>query len=438
MTYARPARRALIAAASLTALLAAAACGGGGGNTAPAASAPAGADFSKTGDTEFWAGKDVTGNTKSVIDRFNAQSTTGKVTFHELPALADAQRQQMIQNTQIKNPAMGIVSMDVVWTAEFAAKGIVEALPAEQFPTTGMLPAVVDSATYFGKLYGYPNSSDGGMLYHRTDLLKKYNLQVPTTWDEMKAACKTIIAGENSKDLNCYGGQFNKYEGLTVNFAEAVDTAGGSIIGADGKPSVSTPEAAKGLQTIVDAFKDGTIPKGAITWAEAEGLEAFQKGNLVFLRNWPYAYSILSRTDGSSDVEGKFAVAPLPGLGNGPGVSSLGGHNYAVAKYADAKGTAAAFVKFTAGLEEQKQNQQKAGAAPVSAELYADAELNKKYPYLPVLLKSIESAKPRPKAVEYGDVSLAIQDAAYAALQGQKEPQAALADLQAKLQTVIK
>ena len=41
----------------------------------------------------------------------------------------------MIQNTQIKNPKMAVLSVDVVWTAEFAAKGYIEALPADQFPT---------------------------------------------------------------------------------------------------------------------------------------------------------------------------------------------------------------------------------------------------------------------------------------------------------------
>ena len=29
----------------------------------------------------------------------------------------------MVQNTQIKNPKMAVLSVDVVWTAEFAAKG---------------------------------------------------------------------------------------------------------------------------------------------------------------------------------------------------------------------------------------------------------------------------------------------------------------------------
>ena len=46
---------------------------------------------------------------------------------------------------------------------------------------------------------------------------------------------------------------------------------------------------------------------------------------LLFLRNWPYVYN-LAKTDGSSVVKDKFAVAPLPGV-TGPGASSLGGRD---------------------------------------------------------------------------------------------------------------
>ncbi len=209
------------------------------------------------------------------------------MTLHELPDEADQQRQQMIQNTQIKNPKMAVLNVDVVWTAEFAANSIVEALPPDMFPTDGMLKPTVDSATYFDKLYAYPRTSNGGLLFYRTDLLDKYSLEVPTTFDEMKAACDKIIAGEKNSKLACFAGQYNKYEGLTVNFDEAVHGAGGVIVGDDGKPNVATPEATLGLQTLTDWFKDGHIPKAAITWTEEEGRKAFQDGELVFHRNWP-------------------------------------------------------------------------------------------------------------------------------------------------------
>ena len=139
--------------------------------------------------------------------------------------------------------------------------------------------------------------------------------------------------------LECFAGQYNKYEGLTVNFAEAVNGAGGVIVGDDGKPNVATPEATKGLQTLVDWFKNGDIPKGAITWQEEQGRQAFQNGTLIFHRNWGYVYALAAKTDGSSKIVGKFDVAPLPGI-TGPGVSSLGGHNYAIATNAENKGTA--------------------------------------------------------------------------------------------------
>jgi multiple sugar transport system substrate-binding protein len=405
MTFVRPARRVLIAAASLSALFVAVACGGGGGGGTPegGGQSPAAADFTKQGDIELWVGKDVTGTEPKLIKQFNDQHPNGKVILHELPDEADQQRQQMIQNAQIKNPKMAVLSVDVVWTAEFAAKGYIEALPPDT-DTTGHLKPAVDAASYFNKLYAMPNTTDGGLLYYRKDLLDKYQLQPPTSFDEMKAACDKITAGEKDSKLGCFAGQYNKYEGLTVNFDEAVHGAGGAILGPDGKPNVATPEATKGLQTLTDWFKDGHIPKAAITWTEEEGRQAFQQGELIFLRNWGYVYNLANKTDGSSKVAGKFDVAPLPGI-TGPGVSSLGGHNYAIAKFAENKGTAIDFLKF---------------------------------PYMPIQLKSVETAVPRPKVVEYGDVTLAIQDAAYGALQGQTQPDAALQALQAKLQTLIK
>ena len=443
MNFVRTTRRVLIAAASVSALLLAAACGGGGGNSGGGGGGggSAAADWTKQGDTEFWAGKDTSGFTQKLIDAFNAQHPNGKVTFHELSAKADEQRQQMIQNTQIKNPKMGILSMDVVWTSEFAAKGYVEALPSD-VSTAGMLKPPVDAATYFNKLYGLPTSSDGGLLYYRTDLLKKYNIdKPPTTFDEMKSDCETILKGENNSKLSCFAGQYNKYEGLTCNFDEAVHGAGGVIVGDDGKPNVATPEAAKGLQTLADWFKDGLIPKAAITWQEEEGRTAFQHGELIFHRNWGYVYAH-GTNDKDSVIKGKFDAAALPGI-SGPGVSTLGGHSMAVGKYADNKGTALDFMKFASTPAIQKQQALEVTTTPVTEETYKDSEVLKKFPFFTAELASVQSAKPRPKAVEYGDVTLALQDAAYGVLQDgangkTADAAAALQALQTKLQTLIK
>jgi multiple sugar transport system substrate-binding protein len=420
-------------ALSVGALLFAAACGGG---SAPSQGASASADpLTQQGPIEYWASKDLTGNLPKLIEQFNKQHPQGQVTLHELPEAADQQRQQMIQNTQIKNPKMAVLYLDNVWTAEFAANQWVIPLPEDKFPTDTFLQAPLKSATYFDKMYAYPYQTDGGLLYYRKDLLDKYGLKPPTTWGEMTAACQKIKAGENDPKLSCYAGQFQKYEGLTCNFAEAIDSAGGQITDENGKPNVNTPEALKGLSFLTDSFKDGTIPKAAITWKEEESRQAFQNGELIFLRNWAYVYRLAQKTDGSSKVAGKFAVAPLPGL-DGPGVSTLGGHNLAIGTYAANKGTAADFIKFMSSEEAAKSDTLATGQAHVNQALYSDPEVLKKFPHFPILLKSIETANPRPKVVKYGDASLAMQDAAYGALQGEVTPEAALSGLQTKLEAL--
>ena len=90
-----------------------------------------------------------------------------------------------------------------------------------------------------------------------------------------------------------------------------------------------------------------------MTYKEEEGRRAFQDGRLIFHRQWPYQWALANATDGSSKVAGKFAVAPLPGL-DGPGVSTLGGHNLAISEFAKNKATALEFIKFIASEESRE------------------------------------------------------------------------------------
>jgi multiple sugar transport system substrate-binding protein len=239
------------------------------------------------------------------------------------------------------------------------------------------------------------------------------------------------IAEKNKMD--CYAGQFFKYEGLTVNAAEAINTDGGVIVGEDGKtPEVTTPEAAAGLGRLADAYKNGNIPKQAITYTEEEGRQSFQAGKLLFLRQWPYIYNLAS-SEGGSKVKGKFDVAPLPGT-TGVGASSLGGHNAAISAYSDHKATALDFLKFLINEEQQRWFVTQASFAPAMAALYDDPELAKKYPYLPTLKTSILNAVPRPVTPYYPAVTKAVQDNAYAAIKGDKPVQQALTDMQSAIQ----
>ena len=172
MTQPRTTRRVIAAALSVGALLVTAACSSGTA-ASPAASggassaAATGADWNEFGPIVYAQGKDTSGNLKDKVDEWNKANPNEQVTFRELSDSADEQRAAMIQRGQAKSGEYTVMSVDVVWTAEFAANGWLTELPADKFPTTGYLKPAVDSATYFNKLYAMPSSSVGALLYYR-------------------------------------------------------------------------------------------------------------------------------------------------------------------------------------------------------------------------------------------------------------------------------
>ena len=388
------------------------------------------------GPIKFASGKDTSGNMQKLVDEWNSKHADQKVTITELPESADDQRTAMVRNAQAQSKEFTVLNLDVIWTAEFAANQWVVQLPQDEFDLDNFLEPAVNTAKYRDNLYAVPVYSDGGLLYYRKDLLTAAGVtEAPKTWDEMKEDCAKVKALPGNEGLGCYAGQFDKYEGLTCNFSEAVQSAGGSVLDESGKPTVDSDEAKEGLNFLVDGFKDGEIPQAAVTYKEEDGRRAFQDGTIIFHRNWPYVYAKANATDGSSKINGKFDVSPLPGK-SGPGVSTLGGHNLAISAYAENKATALDFIKFFTSQESEKSNLLATSQAPTRANLYDDPDLVKQFPYLTTLKESILNAVPRPQAVKYNEVTAAIQEAAYGAINGDKSTDDALKDLQSKLESL--
>jgi multiple sugar transport system substrate-binding protein len=394
-------------------------------STTSTASGPAASGLAGRGPITYVQGKDNSNVVKPLVATWNAAHPTEQVTFKEQTDQADQQHDDLVQNFQTKNPNYDVMSVDVIWTAEFAAKGWLQPLKDKQaIDTSAMLPATVKTATYHGVMYAAPVSTDGGILFYRKDLVPT----PPKTWAEMMSMCSIAKA----KNIGCYAGQFFKYEGLTVNTAETINSAGGTIVGADGKPTVTSAEAKTGLQNLATAYANGDIPKEAITFKEEEGRLAFEDGKLLFLRNWPYVYN-LAKTDGSSKVKTTFGMAALPGA-TGPGASTLGGHNAAISVYSKNKATAADFLKFLTSTEQQKNFVTQGSLAPVLTALYDDPALVAKFPYLTPLKASLDHAVPRPVTPFYPAVSKAVQDNAYAAIKGEVPVDTALSNMQKAIQ----
>lgn len=128
----------------------------------------------------------------------------------------------------------------------------------------------------------------------------------------------------------------------------------------------------------------------------------------------------------------------MPSIDGKAYTPTLGGHNCAITTNCKNKATALKFVKWWTSEESEQYNLEKQSNAPIYGELYTKDENVKKLPYLPTLKASLDAAKGRPHAVAYGDVTAAIQDAIYPALQGKTDAESAAKQLAEKLKTIIK
>ena len=387
------------------------------------------------GPITFAIGKDNSGWLQGVITGWNQGHPSQKVTLLLLPRASNGQLAQLVANLQAKSDLYDVIDMDVIWTAEFASNGWIIPLPQSQFPLGDFLKPAVDTARYQGRLYAVPDYSNADLLYYRKDILAKAGKQPPKTWAQLQQLAKTVAP---EYGLYGYAGTFAPYEGLTVNFAAAVQSAGGSILSPEGtKVTVNSAKALQGLEFLVNGFRHGWIPRVALSYEEESAQNAFASGKFLFLDNWPDVYAALSVPGPQNKVYGKFGIAALPGP-DGMGSGSLGGANLAISAYSQHQRTALDFIKYMTNLTNERQMLEKGSFPPVWTRLYTDKSLIRSYPYLPVLEQAINSARPRPAITNYDQASLAISSTVYEALTQQKQPQQALTEMAGQLTQIIR
>jgi multiple sugar transport system substrate-binding protein len=386
-----------------TAILAIAGCGsdddgdGGGGDAEKAGQAKA------SGDVTWCIGKDTTGAFGTVVDAFNKGNPDANAKLLELPEDAVEQRRLQIQRLQAKSPECDVLGTDVIWTAEYAAQNWL--LDVSDFISENgdkFIKSTVDTTEYEGKNYAVPFNSNAGFIYYRSNEVD----QAPETWETLY---------EEAAKGNGVVYQGFRYEGLTVNFLELVYSAGGTVLSEDGKEATADSQEVKDALTFMaDGIKDGAAPKAVTTYKEEESRRAFESGNATFMRNWPYAYALGK----DSKIADQFEITTFPGYAGNEGAGVLGGYNLAISAYSKNPEGALAFAEFATNPEQQKLMATEASLPPTLTEVYDDPAVKKAMPFAEELRTAIEQAQPRPVSPVYPQISEAIYNNVFAALQG--------------------
>ena len=370
-----------------------------------------------------------------------AEATGINVTFVPGETQSEARLQAYRQQFAGQSSDFDVYQIDVIWpgiVAEHAvdlSEGLGEAA-GQHFE------AIVKNNTVNDQLIGLPWFTDAGLFYYRTDLLEKYQLQPPTTWDELQTSAQTILDGERAANPAFTGfvWQGRAYEGLTCNGLEwQVSNGGGAIIEEDATVSINNPEAIAAFERARGWV--GTIsPQDITTFRETETINVWTAGNAAFMRNWPYGWA--SSQDAPA-VAGKVGVAPLPqGTGEGArNAATLGGWQLMVSKYSKNPEAAIELVRFLCSPEVQTSFAVERSMLPTIGSVYESPDVAAASEFIPRLREVFEGgAVARPSSVSadlYGEVSAAYYTTVNEILSGTTSAEEGAASMEEEFNAIL-
>ncbi|MBO8156567.1 MAG: extracellular solute-binding protein [Bacillaceae bacterium] len=346
---------------------------------------------------KFAAQNDNTPATQKVIDAFNSSQDKYVVEWVEMTNDSAQMHDQLLNSLSSESSEYDVISMDVVWAGEFAGAGFLEpidimmedaGLNAEDFNQGSMI-----SGNYKGIQYTLPFFPDLGLLYYRSDIVSEEDAQKlisgDYTYGDLAAMAEKYTGQNDTKYGFVY--QSKQYEGLTVNVTEFTD-------------QFSNIE--EGLQTMYDFTTADWTPENILTFTEGETHTAFENGDAVFARNWPYMYGRIKNPDtGAAVTPEQVGVAPLPNGG------AVGGWLLGISKFSENKEGAWEFLSFLAGPEGQKIMSTEGGYLPGYAPLMEDQEVLGSNDMLSFegFQNALNSTIARPVSPNYSETSDTIQ-----------------------------
>nr|WP_253861607.1 extracellular solute-binding protein [Mycobacterium asiaticum] len=389
----------------------------------------------------------------AVAQRCTAQAA-GRYTIEQvsLARAPDQQRLQLARRLTGHDDTLDVMALDVVWTAEFAEAGW--ALPLSDDPsgltesdaTADTLPGPLKTATWKGRLFGAPVTTNTQLLWYRADLVR----QPPHDWAGMVAEASRLHA---SGQPSWIAVQANEGEGVVVWFNTLLASAGGQVLSEDGKrvTLTDTPEHRAATVAALQIMKSVATAPGAdpsITRSDGGAARlAVEQGKAALEVNWPYvvasmlenavkggvAFLPLNRlpelagsisgagtfapTDEQFDIayaasQKVFGFARYPGVVAGqPAKVTIGGLNLAVASTTRHRAEAFDAIRCVRNLQNQKYISIEGGLPPVRTSLYSDPQFQAKYPMYGAIRRQLTEAAVRPATPVYQAVSIRLSSA---------------------------
>jgi multiple sugar transport system substrate-binding protein len=378
---------------------------------------------------------------RKLFDQYQAKNPGVTIEIETGGATSELQRQYLSTVLNAKDSAIDIYMIDIVNPAQYAGAGWLEPLNAYVgAPAAAMksyLPAYAAANVVDGKVVAMPAFADAMFMYYRKDLLDKYKIAEPKTWDELSAAAKKVQQGEGNPNLQGLSIQGAPIEGAVCTFLLPYWSQGKEFNDAAGRLTLDKAAAVKGLNQWLAMVDQGVIKKNVAEVKTPDTVNEFKAGQAVFAINWGFAWDRF-KTDKDSTVAGKVGVMPLPAVAGGKSATCIGGWQWAVSAFSKSKAEAAKLVKFMSGPDASRFLAIEGSLLPTSLPLYTDAAVLQAVPWFKDAAAVVAAGRSRPLSRDYAQVSDVIRTTTSAVLARTKKPEEGVDEIDSRLRRVMR
>lgn len=362
---------------------------------------------------------------RAMTAAFEAANPDTKVALEFVPY--DALHDKIIASSGAGSDGYDVVLFDVIWPAEFAKRGflqdVTDRIPADL--TDQVFDGAWTTVEYDGHRYGMPWILDTKYLYFNRDILGQAGFEkAPATWQELVVQAKAI----KEKGLVEFPlvWSWSQSEAMICDFTTLTAAFNGSFF-KDGAPSFQDGGAKQAVDFMLSTLKDGLTNPASLEYAEEDVRRVFSNGDAAFALNWTYMNALVNKPE-ESKVVGKVGIAPALGSEGGAEASAVNGSMglgiTANSAHAD---EAWAFISYI--TQPSVQESYATLSLPVWKASYSVATVTAGQEDLVAAAnKAIAVMSPRPLIASYTEVSSILQASIHAALLGETDVDAALAE----------
>lgn len=245
------------------------------------------------------------------------------------------------------------------------------------------------------KLYGVPlefNIENGAMLVN-LGLLEANELEVPTTWEELKS---TAVAGTvyDGNVFQVKGFDFVNWDSVPYYFLSLILQQGSNYLTEDGRFDVTTKEAKTAFDELAAMVTEDKVTdlEGLTGGGDLEGYQQLFAGRCMMVPRGPWTISEGIESFGM-ELGTDFDYAAMPWYGENHGFASETGWSLAVSASCKEQEAAMKFIEYLYEDEVMLDHNIRCTQIPSKRSLAESAEYQEAMPYTKVLVDILDQAQ---------------------------------------------